>query len=105
MLVVLAGFLLIVMLIGGLQSCSALVGAAGGGVAASSYQSEDADILAAEAAYCALEAELQEYLDTYERTHDYDEYHYDLDEIKHDPYVLASILSALHDGAWTASEV
>ena len=97
--------LLIVMLIGGLQSCSALVGAAGGGVAASSYQSEDADILAAEAAYCALEAELQEYLDTYERTHDYDEYHYDLDEIKHDPYVLASILSALHDGAWTASEV
>jgi len=84
---------------------SALVGAAGGGVAASSYQSEDADILAAEAAYCALEAELQEYLDTYERTHDYDEYHYDLDEIKHDPYVLASILSALHDGAWTASEV
>ena len=104
-LVVLAGFLLIVMLIGGLQSCSALVGAAGGGVAASSYQSEDADILAAEAAYCALEAELQEYLDTYERTHDYDEYHYDLDEIKHDPYVLASIPSALHDGAWTASEV
>ena len=104
-LVVLAGFLLIVLLIGGLQSCSALVGAAGGGVAASSYQSEDADILAAEAAYCALEAELQEYLDTYERTHDYDEYHYDLDEIKHDPYVLASILSALHDGAWTASEV
>ena len=104
-LVVLAGFLLIVMLIGGLQSCSALVGAAGGGVAASSYQSEGADILAAEAAYCALEAELQEYLGTYERTHDYDEYHYDLDEIKHDPYVLASILSALHDGAWTASEV
>lgn len=85
-LVVLAGFLLVVMLIGGLQSCSALVGAAGGGVAASSYQSEDADILAAEAAYCALEAELQEYLDTYERTHDYDEYHYNLDEIKHDPY-------------------
>lgn len=104
-LVVLSGFLLIVMLIGWLQSCSALVGAAGGGVAASSYRSEDADILAAEAAYCALEAELQEYLDTYERTHDYDEYHYDLDEIKHDPYVLASILSALHDGAWTASEV
>ena len=60
-LVVLAGFLLIVMLIGGLQSCSALVGAAGGGVAASSYRSEDADILAAEAAYCALEAELQEF--------------------------------------------
>ena len=95
-LVVLAGFLLIVLLIGGLQSCSALVGAAGGGVAASSYQSEDADILAAEAAYCALEAELQEYLDTYERTHDYDEYHYDLDEIKHDPYAV--VLSGMESG-------
>lgn len=104
-LVVLAGFLLIVMLIGGLQSCSVLFGAAGGGIAASSYQSEDADLLAAEEAYCALEAELQEYLDTYESTHDYDEYHFDLDDIEHDPYVLASILSALHEGAWTVSEV
>ena len=98
MLVVLAGFLLIVMLIGGLQSCSALFGAAGGGVAASSYQSEDADILAAEAAYCALEAELQDYLDSYESTHDYDEYHFDLDEIEHDPYVLLSLLCSLHEG-------
>ena len=104
-LIVLAGFLLIVLLIGGLQSCSILFSGAGGGVAASSYQSEDTDILAAEAAYCELEAELQRYLDTYESTHDYDEYHYDLDEIEHDPYVLISILSALHEGAWTADEV
>ena len=104
-LIVLAGFLLIVLLIGGLQSCSILFSGAGGGVAASSYQSEDADILAAEAAYCELEAELQRYLDTYESTHDYDEYHYDLDEIEHDPYVLISILSALHEGAWTTGEV
>ena len=36
--------------------------------------SEDADLLAAEAAYCAMEDELREYLDTYEQTHDYDEY-------------------------------
>lgn len=104
-LVVLAGFLLIVMLIGGLQSCSVLFGAASGGITASSYQSEDADLLAAEEAYCALEAELQEYLDTYESTHDYDEYHFDLDDIEHDPYVLTSILSALHEGAWTIDEV
>lgn len=104
-LIVLAGFLLIVLLIGGLQSCSILFSGAGGGVAASSYQSEDTDILAAEAAYCDLEAELQRYLDTYESTHDYDEYHYDLDEIEHDPYVLISILSALHEGAWTTGEV
>ena len=104
-LIVLAGFLLIVLLIGGLKSCSILFSGAGGGVAASSYQSEDTDILAAEAAYCDLEAELQRYLDTYESTHDYDEYHYDLDEIEHDPYVLISILSALHEGAWTTGEV
>ena len=65
---------------------------------ASSYLSEDADLTGAEAAYCGMEAELQEYLDTYEATHDYDEYHFDLDEIEHDPYVLLSILSALHEG-------
>ena len=63
------------------------------------------DMLGAETAYCALEAELQEYLDTYEVTHDYDEYHFDLDDIEHDPYVLISMLSALHEGAWTVDEV
>ena len=47
----------------------------------------------------------QEYLDTYEATHDYDEYHFDLDEIEHDPYVLLSILSALHEGVFTLDEV
>ena len=52
-----------------------------------------------------MEAELQEYLDTYESTHDYDEYHFDLDEIEHDPYVLLSILSALHEGVFTLDEV
>ena len=43
--------------------------------------------------------------DTYEATHDYDEYHFDLDEIEHDPYVLLSILSALHEGVFTLDEV
>ena len=62
-------------------------------------------ILGAEAAYAGLEAELQTYLDTYESTHDYDEYHFDLDEIEHDPYVLISLLSALHEGEWTLSQV
>ena len=60
---------------------------------------------AAEDAYAALEAELQAYLDNYEATHDYDEYHFDLDSIEHDPYVLISILSALHDGQFTIGEV
>ncbi len=39
------------------------------------------------------------------QTHDYDEYHYDLDEIEHDPYVLLSILSALHEGMFTIDQV
>ena len=80
----------------------------GGGVSnimASSYLSEDSDMLAAEEAYCAKEDELREYLDTYEATHDYDEYHFELDEIEHDPYVLISILSALHEGVFTIDQV
>ena len=39
-------------------------------------------MLGAEAQYCEMEAELQRYLDTYESTHDYDEYHFDLDVYK-----------------------
>lgn len=104
-LIVCGIFLLIVLLISGLQSCSLFFSGGGGAIAASSYQAEDADILAAEAAYCDMEAELRNYLDTYESTHDYDEYHFDLDEIEHDPYVLISILSAWHEGAWTIGEV
>jgi hypothetical protein len=52
-----------------------------------------------------MEAELQEYLDTYESTYYYDEYHYDLDEIEHGPYVLLSAISALHGGEWTIDEI
>ena len=97
--------LLLVMLLGSLQSCSSMFGGGVSNIMASSYLSEDADMLAAEEAYCAKEDELREYLDTYEATHDYDEYHFDLDEIEHDPYVLVSILSALHDGVFTIDQV
>ena len=97
--------LLLLMVLTGLQSCTAMFGSAGSGIAASSYFSEDSDMLAAEDAYAALEAELQAYLDNYEATHDYDEYHFNLDSIEHDPYVLISILSALHDGQFTIGEV
>ena len=92
-----------------LQSCLSSMTTVGNGlvgaVAASTYPSEDADMLGAEAAYCAMEDELQDYLDSYQRTHDYDEYHFDLDDIEHDPYVLISILTALREGAWTLEEV
>jgi len=59
----------------------------------------------AEAAYCAMEQALQQKLDHYEQTHDYDEYHYALDDIGHDPYVLTAILSAMHPGEWTLPQV
>ena len=88
--------LLLLMIMGGLQSCTAMFGGTGTGLAATSYLSEDAE----------LEADLQHELDNYESLHPgYDEYRYDLDDIGHDPYVLTSILSALHGGAYTLDEV
>ena len=105
LLLLMAAFLLLVVL----QSCMSSLVTVGNGVVgaigASTYAAEDADLLGAEAAYCALEDELQRYLDTYTRTHDYDEYHFDLDTIEHDPYVLLSIVCALHEGEWTLDEV
>ncbi len=98
-----------VVLILSLQSCASslitLGNAAAGAVGATTYPAQDGDMLGAEAAYCSLEAELQHYLDTYESTHDYDEYHFDLDAIEHDPYVLISLLSAWHEGEWTLADV
>ena len=100
-----AVFLLLVMMQSCMSSLATLGNGTAGAIGASTYPAEDADLLGAEAAYCALEAELQNYLDTYESTHDYDEYHFDLDEIEHDPYVLLSIISAWHEGEWTLDEV
>ena len=97
--------LMLAFLLNGLSSCSVIMDGVGSGIAASTYPSQDADMLGAEAQYCAMEAELQRYLDTYESTHDYDEYHFDLDAIEHDPYVLISMITALHQGEWTLDEV
>ena len=97
--------LMLAFLLNGLSSCSVMMDGVGSGIAASTYPSQDADMLGAETQYCAMEAELQRYLDTYESTHDYDEYHFDLDTIEHDPYVLISIITALHQGEWTLDEV
>ena len=97
--------LMLAFLLNGLSSCSVIMDGVGSGIAASTYPSQDADMLSAEAQYCAMEAELQRYLDTYESTHDYDEYHFDLDTIEHDPYVLISMITALHQGEWTLDEV
>ena len=97
--------LMLAFLLNGLSSCSVIMDGVGSGIAASTYPLQDADMLGAEAQYCEMEAELQRYLDTYESTHDYDEYHFDLDTIEHDPYVLISIITALHQGEWTLDEV
>ncbi len=88
-----------------MSSCSVLAQGGTGMVAVSTYPSDDTDMLGAEAAYCGMEADLQSYLDDYEDTHDYDEYHFDLDEIEHDPYVLISYLTAWFCGQpWTLDE-
>lgn len=100
-----AGLMLLILLSAGISSCTAMFTSTTSSVIATSYLSEDDAMLGAEAQYCQMEAELQEYLDTYESTHDYDEYHFDLDAIEHDPYVLISILSAFNEGEFTLDEV
>ena len=104
-LLFLACFLLLVLMQSCMSSAVTIGNGVVGAIGASTYAAEDADLRGAEAAYCALEDELQDYLDSYERTHDYDEYHFELDDIEHDPYVLLSIISAMHEGAWTVDEV
>lgn len=103
--IVLALFMLLSMLSNIVSSCSLMIQGIGSSIAGSTYPSSDADMLGAEATYCAMEAALKRDLDNYERDHDYDEYEFELDEIKHDPYVLISTLTALHGGEWTLSEV
>ena len=100
-----AVFLLLVMMQSCMSSLATLGNGTAGAIGASTYPAEDADLLGAEAAYSGMEAELQNYLDTYTSTHSYDEYHFDLDEIEHAPYVLLSIISAWHEGEWTLAEV
>ena len=97
---------IVLLLFGGLSSCSLFGGNSGSGLIASSYLSEDADITGAESAYAAMEAELQDMLDNIESEYPgYDEYRVNADEIEHDPYVLISILSAWHEGVFTLDEV
>ena len=99
-------FALLALMLNSLSSCSILFEGVLTGISSTTYPSEDSDMLGAEAAYAAMEEELQYELDNYERLHpDYDEYHFDLDEIGHDPYVLVSILTAYHGGPWTLDEV
>ncbi len=104
-LVIISFLMLLAFILNAVSSCTVILEGIGSGIAASTYASSDDAITGAEEAYCAMEAALQSKLDNYESTHDYDAYTYDLDDIGHDPYVLTSILSALHPGEWTLPEV
>ena len=97
--------LVVAFFLNALTSCSVLVEGGLSGVGLTTYPSADEDLKGAEAAYSAMEAELQDYLDTYEATHDYDEYIFELDEISHDPYVLLSLLTSLKGSEWTLDDV
>lgn len=97
--------LMLIFMLNAMLSCSMFFQSGAATILAGTYPSEDEDMLAAEAAYAGMEADLQGYLDNYERTHSYDEYHYNLDDIEHDPYVLISLLTAWHQGPWTMEEV
>ena len=100
------GLILLVLLAAGISSCSAMVSSSGTSIIASSYLSEDDAMLDAEAQYLQMEADLQDKLDNFESYYPgYDEYNFDLDDIEHDPYVLISILSALHEAEFTLNEV
>jgi len=99
-------FLVLVLLLNILSSSSVLLEGALSGVTASTYPSTDDAMLGAEVAYAQKEADLQDEINHYEQRHGgYDEYHYTLDKIGHDPYVLISILTAWHGGEWTLDEV
>ena len=103
--IILGLFLCVSLLLNILSSCSILAEGLLAGMSGATSPSEDADMVAAEAAYAGMEADLQSYLDSYASTHSYDEYLFDLDEIGHDPYVLISLLTAYHSGAWTLADV
>lgn len=103
--VVLGAFFALALLLSAMSSCTVLVQGGLSVLSGTTFPSTDADMLGAEAAYAAMEAELEDYLDNYENTHDYDEYIYELDETGHDPYVLISLLTAYHHGSWTLPEV
>ena len=95
----------IVVICGIVSSCSVMFEGATSAIASSTYPSSDEAMLAAEQRYTEMEQELSDTISNYESTHDYDEYIYELDDIEHDPYVLISALTALHQGAWELSDV
>lgn len=90
--------LLFMVIAGAFSSCSAMFQGGTQVVLGTSYTAEDEDIIGANDDYSALEAALRSQINNIERTHSgYDEYRYELDEINHNPYELASYLTVIFE--------
>jgi hypothetical protein len=97
--------LLLILSVAGVSSCVSLFGGGANTVLLTSYTAEDVDILGADSDYEALGRALAARVARVESDYpSYDEYRYFLDEIGHDPYVLASYLTARHF-AYTRGQV
>ena len=107
MAILIAGAVLIVVLVvsGALSSCSMMAGGGNNMVIGTSYTAQDADIIAVENDYKALEAALQTEINNIETNNPgYDEYNYSLSEISHNPFELAALLTVLYED-YTEAEV
>ncbi|WP_303333499.1 CD1108 family mobile element protein, partial [uncultured Alistipes sp.] len=94
--IAIGALLLFIMISSALSSCGAMFSGMINSIVGTSYTSEDADLVAVENNYAALETDLQRRIDNIERDNPgYDEYRYDLDSIGHNPHELASYLTAL----------
>lgn len=96
-IVILGAALLVLLISGMLSSCSALLGGSGNAVIGTSYTAEDDDILGAEADYRAMEEELRRQIREMQEDDDYDDFELHVDEIGHNPWELASLLTVLYE--------
>jgi cell wall-associated NlpC family hydrolase len=85
----------LMLLISAISSFSIMMEGGLKSIVGTSYTSEDEDIVAVDNDYDLLERALQERIDSIESEYPgYDEYQYHLDEIGHNPFTLASFLTA-----------
>lgn len=97
--------LLVLVIAGSVSSCSVLINGGGNVVLGTSYTAEDEDLKGAETDYTKLEDKLRKQIDRIETDHPgYDEYRYNLAEIGHNPYELASLLTVEFEN-YTRSQV
>jgi hypothetical protein len=97
--------LLVLVIVGSVSSCSVLINGGGNVVLGTSYTAEDEDLKGVETDYTKLEDKLRKKIDRIETDHPgYDEYRYNLAEIGHNPYELASLLTVEFEN-YTRSQV